>query len=183
MSRRQRFYRYILYDLMGWTIDGEIPHDERRVLVVFLPHTSNWDFVIGWLLICAEKITITIFGKDQFNFFPFNYAYRYFNVVPISRKKSQNFVKQAAAQYDDDAALWTGMAPEGTRSYQAALRSGYYHLAKEAGVQILTVGPDFRNKRILIEPLRNVEETFEQDAALLIAFSKRCVGKRPNMSI
>ena len=75
---------------MGWTIDGEIPHDERRVLAVFLPHTSNWDFVIGWLLICAEKITITIFGKDQFNFFPFNYAYRYFNVVPISRKKSQN---------------------------------------------------------------------------------------------
>jgi 1-acyl-sn-glycerol-3-phosphate acyltransferase len=183
MSRRQKLYRYLLFDLLGWTVDGEIPHHEKRLLVVFLPHTSNWDFVIGWLFICAEKVTVTIFGKDQFYFFPLTYAYRFFRIVPISRKKSQNFVNQAAALYRNDAALWTAMAPEGTRSYQASLRSGYYYFAREANIPILTVGPDFKNKRLIVLPLRNIFPTFEQDAAALIEFSKLCTGKRPKLSI
>lgn len=168
---------------MGWSIEGQIPHSERRVLVVFLPHTSNWDFVIGWFFICAENIRITIFGKDQFYFFPFKAAYHYFKVVPISRSKSQNFVKQAAALYNNDAALWTAMAPEGTRSYKESLRSGYYYFAREANIPILTVGPDFKNKRLIVEPLRTVAPTFEEDSAILVNFARRCVGKRPKLSI
>lgn len=183
MSRRQRFYRYLLYDLLGWSLDGDIPHDERRLLVVFLPHTSNWDFVIGWLFICAENIKITIFGKDQFYFFPFKYAYHYFRVVPISRKKSQNFVQQAASSYDNNAALWTAMAPEGTRAYQAHLRSGYYYFARAADIPILTVGPDFKNKRFIVLPLRKALPSFEEDSAALVEFAKRCSGKRPDLSI
>ena len=183
MSVGQRFFRYVLYDLMGWTIVGEIPHSERRVLVVFLPHTSNWDFVIGWFFICAEKIRVTIFGKDQFYFFPLTLAYHYFKVVPIKRNKSQNFVKQAAALYNNDAALWTAMAPEGTRSYQEKLKSGYYYFAREAQIQILTVGPDFKRKQLIVEPLRDPADSFEEDAKLLTDFAKRCVGKRPSLSI
>ena len=183
MSLGQRFFRYLLYNVLGWSIEGRIPHEARRVLVVFLPHTSNWDFVIGWFFICAEKIRITIFGKDQFYVFPLTYAYRYFKVVPIKRNKSQNFVKQAAALYDNDAALWTAMAPEGTRSYRESLKSGYYYFAREAGIQILTVGPDFKNKKLIVEPLRDPADSFEQDAQQLVQFAQRCVGKRPQLSI
>lgn len=183
MSFGQRFCRFLLYRVLGWSIDGRIPHEVKRLLVVFLPHTSNWDFVIGWLFICAEKIDVTIFGKDQFYVFPLKYGYDYFGVIPIKRNESQNFVQQAAARYDDGAELWTAMAPEGTRSYRASLRSGYYYFAKTADIEILTVGPDFKNKTLRVLPPRKTAETFEADANQLTEFARECVGKRPELSI
>ncbi|MEO0367276.1 MAG: 1-acyl-sn-glycerol-3-phosphate acyltransferase [Pseudomonadota bacterium] len=183
MGLIQRFYRFILYRLLGWQLEGEIPRHERRLLFVFLPHTSNWDFVIGWLFVCAEKLSITIFGKDQFYVFPLTLAYRYFGVIPIKRNQSQNFVQQAAAKYNDNAPLWTAMAPEGTRSYRETLRSGYYYFAKVAEIQIVVVGPDFENKKMIVMPPRHVLPSFEEDAADLIKFAQRCSGKRPEKSI
>ncbi|MFT5574213.1 MAG: 1-acyl-sn-glycerol-3-phosphate acyltransferase [Cryomorphaceae bacterium] len=179
----QKLYAKILYDYLGWRLEGELPWEHKRLMLVFLPHTSNWDFIIALLFIRAERIKVTIFAKDSFHFFPLKYFYGYFGVVPIKRKVSDNFVDQAAALYDDGAELWTAMAPEGTRSYKQDLRSGYYYLAKKAGIKISLVGPDFGNKTFKILPPRDVLETFEADAQNLIEFSRECSGKIPQHGI
>lgn len=184
----QKLYAFILYRLLGWQFEGEIPRDLPRALFVFLPHTSNWDFVIGWLFIKAENLNITIFAKDAFNFFPLKYGYRYFNVVPIKRSRvkteqSNNFVMQASGLYEDGKALWTAMAPEGTRSQQSSLRSGYYYFAKKADIQLIVVGPDFLNKKLIILPARDVKTSFDEDANALINFSQRCRARYPENAI
>lgn len=179
----QKLYAKILYDWMGWRLEGKLPRDHPRLLLVFLPHTSNWDFIIGWLFIRAERVTVTIFAKDSFYFFPLKYFYRYFNVIPVKRNVRSNFVDQAAALYDNGAELWTAMAPEGTRSYQSDLRSGYYYFAKKAGIKVAAVGPDFNNKTFRISPPRDVLASFEEDAADMIEFSAQCRGKRPELGI
>ena len=182
---KQKLARFILYRLAGWKIIGEIPERSSfpRLLFVMLPHTSNWDFIVGMLLLWAEKLDITLFGKNQFYFFPFTYLYRYFGVVPIERSVSNNFVERAAARYADGQALWTAMAPEGTRSYREHLKSGYYFFAKKANLPIVTVGFDFSRKKIVILPPRNSLDSFEQDAQTLIEFSRTMVGKRPELAI
>lgn len=177
----QRFYIFVLYRLAKWRLEGELPRDLPRALLVFLPHTSNWDFVIAWLFIRAEGLRVTIFAKDAFNFFPLSYGYRYFGAVPIKRNldgvQTNDFVAQAAALYDNEQTLWTAMAPEGTRSHQAELRSGYYYFAKQAGIKIIVVGPDFKHKKLIIMPPRNIKENFAEDARDLIEFSQRCRAK------
>lgn len=183
MTIKQKIFSYIFYDLLGWKIDGRIPFENKRLVIALLPHTSNWDFVIGLLLISAENIKMTIFGKDAFYFFPFKGFYRYLDVVPISRIKSQNFVEQAAKLFDDNALLWVAMAPEGSRGYRENLRSGYYYLAKTANVDILAVGLDFNNKRVIILEPRPVLGTFEQDAQELIKLSNRCSAKNPEQTL
>jgi len=168
---------------MGWRLEGEIPRQTCRLLLVFLPHTSNWDFVIGCLFIRAENIDITIFGKDQFYIFPLTYCYDFFGVVPIKRHQKDNFVAQAASLYDNGAMLWTAMAPEGTRSRMDQLKSGYYYFAKKADIPIAVVGPDFVSKTLTITSPRKVMATFEEDAQRLTDFSKTMRAKRPDRSI
>ena len=186
MSNRtmiQRLCAFILYRVMGWRLVGEIPWKTDRLMLVFLPHTSNWDFVVGMLLIKAEQIKLTLYGKDAFYFFPFTYCYRYLGVVPIQRNKSNNFVTQAAGVFRQDERRWVAMAPEGTRSHRSQLKSGYYYLAREANLPIFMVGPNFEDKTITLLKPRELFETFEQDAENLIAFSRKMKGKKPKLSV
>lgn len=178
-----RIVSFILYRVCGWQLEGKIPRESPRQLFVFLPHTSNWDFVIGWMFIRAERLDITIFGKDAFYFFPFTALYRFFRVVPIKRHVNNDFVAQAAALYDNNRALWTAMAPEGTRSYTGKLRSGYYYFARQAGIDIVVVGVDFKRKTLIVRPPRKVLNSFEEDANNLMTFSQRCVGKKPEQGV
>jgi 1-acyl-sn-glycerol-3-phosphate acyltransferase len=174
----QKLCAFILYRLLGWTIEGEIPRDHPRLVLLCLPHTSNWDFVMAMLFLKAENLQLTIFGKDGFYFFPLTILYKYFSVVPISRRKNSNFVEQAAKLYDHDVGLWTGMAPEGTRSKMNSLKSGYYHLAKTADVWVTVLGMDYSRKELVIKLPRPVLESFEADQADLIEFSQSLVAKR-----
>jgi len=178
----QKICAFILYRLLGWKLEGKIPRDIKRLLAVYLPHTSNWDFVIGILFVKAENLKITIFGKDAFFVFPFTLGYRYFRVVPIKRNKKGNFVEQAAALYDDDRELWTAMAPEGTRSQVAALKSGYYYFAKKAAIPVLLAGLDFKKKSLVVQPVRPLFDSFAADAANLIEFSQSLTARRPELT-
>ncbi|MFW5427157.1 MAG: 1-acyl-sn-glycerol-3-phosphate acyltransferase [Methylophagaceae bacterium] len=179
----QKICAYILYNLLGWRVEGEIPHSTKRLMLLYLPHTSNWDFVYGMLFVKAENIKATVFGKDGFYFFPFTYIYKYFKVVPIKRNQKNNFVEQAIALFDNGVPLWTGMAPEGTRSKTNHLKSGYYYLAKGAKIPVVLVGLDFQKKALVILPPRAVFETLEEDQANLMAFSRSLAAKRPELAI
>ena len=46
----------------NWSIRGAIPSD-KRVVVVVGPHTSNWDFIIGVLVILSLDARINWIGK------------------------------------------------------------------------------------------------------------------------
>ena len=179
----QRFSAFILYRLLGWKIDGVIPHELSKLLIILLPHTSNWDFVFGMLYVKAENINATVFGKDGFYFFPFTYCYKYFNIVPIERRKKSNFVAQAAALYIETDSLWTAMAPEGTRSKVDNLKSGYYHFAKAADVPLLIVALDFDKKALVVREPRKVKPSFAEDEADLLAFSRSIAAKRRNLAV
>ena len=179
----QKFCNYILHTLLGWKVEGSLPDRKQSVLFVMLPHTSNWDFVIGMLFIKVEKIKVTAFGKNGFYFFPFKMFYHYFNVVPIRRNSSDNFVQQATTRYQQNAPLWTVMAPEGTRKKVENLKTGYYYLAKEAKVQIVLCGVDFARKAIIVKPARAIYPSVKQDHADLTVFAQSLVAKHPEFSI
>ena len=48
--------------LQKWKINGSIP-EEKRVVLVIGPHTSNWDFIIGVLVILSLDAKINWLGK------------------------------------------------------------------------------------------------------------------------
>jgi 1-acyl-sn-glycerol-3-phosphate acyltransferase len=174
-----RLCRLIFFKWLGWRQIGSVPTD-KKYLFVALPHTSNWDFVYGWLAIRSLDLNVTIFAKDVFFVWPITYICRFFGVAPVNRRKSTNFVDSIARQYAEHDELAALITPEGTRKFQPRIKSGYYYLAKEANIPIVVAGPDYANKTFTLLPAREPFPTFEEDAAQLIEFCTTMTAKKPD---
>ena len=70
------------------------------------------------------------------------------------------------------------VSPEGTRSYAEKWKSGFYYIAKEAGVDISLGFVDYKNKRAGITKVIS-PTTLEETKAELTAFYKDIQGKYP----
>ena len=157
---------------------GEPPLDKKFVFVG-VPHTSNWDFIYGWLAIQALDLDVKIFAKDVFFIWPISYFCYALGVLPVNRRKSMNFVDSIAEKLAKADKLRLLISPEGTRSFRSTLKSGYYHLAKKAKVPIVVAGPNFKDKTFTIMPPRAPLATFEEDQLQVIEFCKSQHGYRP----
>ena len=171
--------RLVLFKLLGWRKIGEAP-TAKKYLFVALPHTSNWDFVIGWMAIRALDLNVTIFVKDVFFIWPITYFCRFFGLAPVNRRERTNFVDSIAEKYEERDQLAALITPEGTRSFQPKLKSGYYYIAIKANVPIVVAGPDFAAKTFTLQPARAPLPTFEEDAEQVIEFCLSMTGYRPN---
>ncbi len=168
---KQRICHYIMFKLLGWRMIGDPPVNKKYIFVG-VPHTSNWDFVYGWLAIQALDLNVKIFAKDVFFIWPINYVCAFLGVLPVNRRKRTNFVDSIAEKLDAAEQLRLLITPEGTRAYQSTLKSGYYHLSKKANVPIVLAGPNFKDKTFTIMPARSAMATFEEDQANVIEFCK-----------
>lgn len=170
-----------MFDVLGWSMIGEAPK-EKKYLLVALPHTSNWDFIYAWLSIRALNINVKIFAKDTFFFFPANIVCNMLGVLPVNRRERTNFVDGVADLFDQHQELHLLIAPEGTRKYNSELKSGYYHIARTAGVPIVVAGPNYRDKTFSILPARAPLASFEEDQALVISFAETQIGLKSDDS-
>ena len=100
----------------------------------------------------------------------------------MNRRKSTNFVDSIAREFEERDKLIALITPEGTRSYQPSLKSGYYHLAIEAGVPIVLAGPNYADKTFTLMAPREPLATFAEDEADLIEFCKTFTAYRPEQS-
>lgn len=164
--------------MLGWKIIGQPPTEDKYIFAA-VPHTSNWDFVYGWMAIRALDLDVTIFVKDIFFVWPIKYICKFFGVAPVNRRVSTNFVDSIARQFAEQPKLAALITPEGTRSFNRQIKSGYYYLAKKAEVPIVLAGPDFKAKTFTIMQPRPPFSTFDQDAENLIEFCKTMHARNP----
>lgn len=157
---------------------GEKPRVDKYLFAA-APHTSNWDFTYGWLAINSLGLDVKIFVKDDYYRWPIRWACDLLGVVPVNRDKNTNFVESIADQFKRVDRLGVLITPEGTRSFSPDLKSGYYHIAKQADVWIIVAGPNFRDKTFTLSQPRKALASFEEDQADVIEFCKKQVGKIP----
>ncbi|NNC99944.1 MAG: hypothetical protein HKN85_07170 [Gammaproteobacteria bacterium] len=177
----QKLCHFIFFKLLRWRVVGEIPTIDKYIFVA-IPHTSNWDFVYAWMALRALGLEVTIFVKDAFFVWPLNYVCKFFGVAPVNRRESTNFVDSIARQYAENDRLAAIITPEGTRKYNSELKSGYYYLAKKAGVPLVLTGPNYADKSFSILPPRAPLATFEEDAADIIRFSRTITARKPDQT-
>ena len=67
--RPLRWLGKILMKVTGWKTSGDLPKDERVVLIAG-PHTSNWDFVLAMSLILSLDVQLNMaFQKTRENIY------------------------------------------------------------------------------------------------------------------
>jgi len=172
-----RICRFIFFRVLGWRQIGEAPTDLKKYIFAAVPHTSNWDFIYGWMATRAMNLKVTIFVKDSYFVWPLTYFCRFFGVAPVNRRENTNFVDLIARQFKQRDQLIAMITPEGTRKRVENLKSGYYHLARQANVPIVVAGPNYAQKSFTVLPPRAALASFTEDEAQIIKFCQSMVPK------
>ncbi|MEM6343046.1 MAG: 1-acyl-sn-glycerol-3-phosphate acyltransferase [Bacteroidota bacterium] len=168
--------------LGGWTIANRPPALSKYVIVGG-PHTSNWDFVYGIAARNVLHLPIQYLGKDALFRPPYGWFFRSLGGHPVSRTESANRVEIAARLFASKEQFILALAPEGTRSKVERLRTGFYHIAKKAGVPIVMAGIDFGLREFRFSEAFWPSDDMEADMNFIVSFFAQCQAKYPELGI
>jgi 1-acyl-sn-glycerol-3-phosphate acyltransferase len=166
--------------LLRWRIEGEFP-DLRRFIIVVAPHTSNWDFVVGLLCDLALDLEAAFLAKNSIFVGPFGRWLKSLGGIPVVRSASHNVVAQVAGEFERRDQLVLAVAPEGTRSKVDSWKSGYWHIARAAGVPIVPVGLDFGRRAAVIGTPHTTTASLADDEQALRAFFNGIEPRHPHL--
>ena len=152
--------------LMGWRIAGDIPDLPKMVLIV-APHSSNWDFIVGVAAKAAMRLRVRFLGKDSLFRFPLGILMRRLGGIPVDRFAANDVVTSVVSQFDRSQRMLLAIAPEGTRKPVDRWRTGFYHIARGAGVPILPIAFDWGAKTIRIGELFSPTGDLDADLSVL----------------
>jgi len=145
-----RMSRFLLCRIMGWTIsDGEdnlVP--EKRVIFLAAPHTSIFDFVIGYLYLRTVGGYPRVMIKKEAFFFPLGPILKAMGGFPIDRKNPQEMLMNVIHEMESEKSTYLVMCPEGTRKAIKRWKTGYHMLAQATGAAVYLGHYDYRKKTL-----------------------------------
>lgn len=158
-----------LLRLLGWRVAGSVP-DVAKCVVVAVPHTSNFDGLYVLPAMLALDLKMSIFGKKSLFAVPGLAAFlRWAGVMPLDRKRAGGVVDEAVAAFGRSEQLFLGISPEGTRHAAPKWKSGYWRIARSAGVPVLPVAIDYGRREVRFLPLFTPTADMAADHAALAA--------------
>ncbi len=145
-------YRWISIALMGigrFDVAGDFPAHEKAVILA-APHTSNWDGI--WMIAAAGKYRIRLnwMGKAAIGKGPFGWLARLSGYIPVDRSGGKDLVRATVEAFEREPHLLLAIAPEGTRGSVEGWKSGFYHIARLAGVPIVIAVMDYSSRLVRI---------------------------------
>jgi 1-acyl-sn-glycerol-3-phosphate acyltransferase len=159
-------------------VDVARPERPKGVVIVY-PHTSNWDFLVGYLAKVAAGLHLQWIGKDSLFRWPLGALFRRMGGIPVRRGARAGFIGELAREFAARDRLWIALAPEGTRSRTDHWKSGFYHLALAAGVPVGLASIDWGRRRIEFRHTMDLSGDPESDLRRLRAFYEGVRGLRP----
>ncbi|MBI1782540.1 MAG: 1-acyl-sn-glycerol-3-phosphate acyltransferase [Sphingobacteriales bacterium] len=170
--------------LTGWKISGRFPYEIKKAVIIVAPHTSWRDVVIGLMARSVLQLkTARFLGKKELFDVPFGFFFRWMGGIPVDRFSKHNMVDQVVQLFNETDALLLGLSPEGTRGKVDRLRTGFYHIAKKAGVPIIMVGFDFKKKEIIFAEPFYAGDDEAIDFKHIINFFAPVQGYHPEMGL
>ncbi|MCO5233462.1 MAG: 1-acyl-sn-glycerol-3-phosphate acyltransferase [Chitinophagales bacterium] len=148
-----KFIFYILYRLKGWGMEGVVPKEAQKCVMIASPHTSNWDIVFASAAFQEMKIPLKFTIKKEWFRFPFNLLIGPLGGIPIDRspkvpgEKRLSMVDAMANIFQGRESIAVMVTPEGTRKRTEQWKTGFWYTAKQAGVPICLGYLDYKKKR------------------------------------
>ena len=131
----------------GWQLIEPATYPRQSVICV-APHTSNMDFIWGKLYYWAVGQRAHFLMKSELFVPPLGWLFKAMGGIPIDRRHKGNTVEQVVARFraKDDFAV--AITPEGSRKARDRWKTGFYHIAEEAGAPIQLAVIDYKRKEL-----------------------------------
>lgn len=176
-----RWLASLILKLLGWkSIGQEKLSKYKKFILIVAPHTSNWDFPLGLLLRKSSALEyVKYLGKDSLFRPPFGWVFRSLGGYPVDRSKNNNMVQSIVDLFNSKEEFAIVMAPEGTRKKVDHFKTGFYYIAKAAGIPIIPCIFDYGKKECrYLDPILCSEDT-EKDIKHIESLFRGVHGKNP----
>jgi 1-acyl-sn-glycerol-3-phosphate acyltransferase len=173
--------------LMGWKIDNHWDLTLDQCVMIAAPHTSNWDALYARLALKALGVNVRITIKDSYMKLPFGPFVRAMGGIGIDRRPKKegeprpSMVDLMSDLFRTHQKLVMLVTPEGTRSKQEQWKTGFYHVAINAGVPIALAYMDYAKKTTGIGKIVYPTGNYEQDMAEIMDFYAGINPKYPEL--
>lgn len=137
----------VLLKMLGWTADGGSV-EEDKCIILGVPHTSAWDFVISYLFYrsCGEKAKCMV--KKEFFFPPVGWLLRAMGGIPVDRSSPTNMLRSVIEEMGRPGRFHLAIAPEGTRKPVKNWKTGFHLISRSAGIPVYLGYFDWGRKRV-----------------------------------
>lgn len=136
--------------------------------------------------LCVRSITglkSNYIAKKELFKPPFAWLFRRLGGYPVERSKNTNFVDQVAQIFNEEKHFIIAITPEATRSHNPNWKTGFFYIAKKAGIPIVPAGIDYATKTTHILPPMEVLEDAESTVKALKSILGKYTGKNPEGGI
>lgn len=164
--------------LSGWRVEGSLPPHAAKSVLIAAPHTSNWDLPYTLMLAFVLRLRVYWIGKQSLFRAPFGGVMRWLGGIPVNRDQANNLVTSSAqAMRKAHGPIQLIVPPEGTRGKTRHWKTGFYFIARQAGVPIVLAFVDYERKVGGLGPVFNPTGDLEQDMRAIKAFYAPIKGK------
>ena len=157
----------------------EEPPPRNGAVVIGAPHTSNWDFLMMLLVVAQADLPLKWLGKSQAFDNPLGFIPRLLGGIPVNRDAPGGMAAELAKELQATPGAVIIIAPEGTRKRTSHWKSGFYRIAKEAGIPIVPGFVDSGSRTIGIGPALVPTENVKADMDVLRQFYAGIKGWNP----
>ncbi len=169
-----------LMKLWGWkAVNGVMPH--KKAIIIGVPHTSAWDFVIAYLYYTSVGGLAHIVIKKEFFFWPIGFLLRKMGAIPIDRTKGTTVVMQIIHEMNSRDSMHLAITPEGTRKLNKRWKAGFHTIARATGATVYLGFFDFGRKEIGWYKTFELTDDVNDDIRRMKAYYRELgiVGKHP----
>tara|TARA_A100001015_G_scaffold321464_1_gene452353 strand:+ start:3241 stop:3780 length:540 start_codon:yes stop_codon:yes gene_type:complete len=163
--------------LIGWRLDVNALKDIKKSIIIEAPHTSNWDFIIGIIAAKASNINFYFIIKKEWNIPVIGPLLANLGAIFIDRVNPSGVTSLIATKLKKMPNGHVIFTPEGTRSKVKKWKSGFYIIAKQAGIPISVAYVDYKEKKIGVDHTFIPSGNIKSDCKKLRDFYKTVTPK------
>ncbi len=131
----RRLIARVYWTFSRWTLRSE-PAPERPTVLIGAPHTSNWDFVLMLGIAWRLGVDVRWLGKKSLFAGWRGPIMRALGGIPVDRDDPSRVVDEVVARIRGGERFGLVVTPDGTRGGNAHWKSGFYRIARDAGLPI-----------------------------------------------
>tara|TARA_B100000768_G_scaffold153648_1_gene149949 strand:+ start:49 stop:603 length:555 start_codon:yes stop_codon:yes gene_type:complete len=127
----------LVFKVAGWKLEvaPELIERAKNTVTVAAPHTSNQDFIFSLGAFWLMRLPLKFLIKDSYTKWYFFGFFTWLGGIGVNRSQRKDLVS-----YSVELLKTTNynlmLSPEGTRKKVDKWKTGFYHIAKGAGVDI-----------------------------------------------
>lgn len=175
-NRLTRWIGRSILRLGGWRIVAPMP-TQGRAVVIFAPHSSNFDGLWGFAAKLGMGVQARVLAKSQLFWWPLGPLLRKMGAVPLDRSSPQGVIGQAVELIQSSDKVWYVLAPEGTRKAVKDWKVGFLRIAVEAGVPVIPAYVHYPEKIIGFMPPFHPTGDYAADMAAIREMYRPWQGK------